>query len=129
MGSKRGLSTEKAKAFVALPLDNHGNLQYLKMGVIKQASVKKFDQSAIATGSPIRSDGYPSYIPALEEYTHEHKTCDPKSGILHRLHVVVSHAKEFLLGTYYGLSKDHLQPYLDEFAFRFSDRSFGAQLI
>lgn len=132
VGSKRGRSTEKAKAFVALSLDNHGNPQYLKMGVtpnIKQASVKKFAHQAIAAGSTVRSDGYPSYIPALEEYTHEHKTYDPKSGMLHWLHIVVSNAKTFLLGIYHGLPKDNLQSYLDEYAFRFSRRSFGAQLI
>ena len=40
-GGKRGRGTEKAKVFVALSLDGHGNPQYLKMSVaknIKQAS-------------------------------------------------------------------------------------------
>ena len=53
--------TEKAKVFVALSLDEHGNPQYLKMRVaknIKRISVKKFAHAAVAKGSPIRSDGY-----------------------------------------------------------------------
>ena len=130
-GDKRGRGTEKAKVFVALSLDEHGNPQYLKMGVtknIKQASVRKFANSAVAAGSTIRSDGYRSYIPALEDYIHEHKAFDPNSGMLHWLHIVVSNAKAFILGTYHGLPKDHLQSYLDEFAFRFSRRAFGSQL-
>lgn len=120
-GGKRGRGTEKAKVFVALSLDGHGNPQYLKMSVaknIKQASVRKFASSAVAAGSTIRSDGYRSYIPALENYIHEHKPYDPNGGMLHWLHIVVSNAKAFILGTYHGLSKDHLQSYLDEFAFQ-----------
>ena len=130
-GGKRGRGTEKAKVFVALSLDGHGNPQYLKMSVaknIKQASVRKFASSAVAAGSTIRSDGYRSYIPALENYIHEHKPYDPNGGMLHWLHIVVSNAKAFILGTYHGLSKDHLQSYLDEFAFRFSRRAFGCLL-
>ena len=130
-GGKRGRGTEKAKVFVALSLDAHGNPQYLKMGVtknIKQTSVKKFANRTVAADSTIRSDGYRSYIPALEDYAHEHKAYDPNSGMLHWLHIVVSNAKAFILGTYHGLPKDHLQSYLDEFAFRFSRRAFGRLL-
>ena len=118
VGSKRGRGTEKAKIFIALSLDEHGNPQYLKMRVtrnIKQASVKKFANAAVKKGSTIHSDGYRSYIPALGDYTHEHKKYDPNSGMLHWLHIVVSNAKAFILGTYYGLPTDHLQSYLDEF--------------
>ena len=77
----------------------------------------------------IRSDGYRSYIPALKDFSHQHKTYDPSSGLLHWLHIVISNAKAFILGTYHGLSKDNLQPYLDEFRFRFSRRSFGPALL
>ena len=100
-GGKRGRGTEKAKVFVALSLDERGNPQYLKMGVtenIKQASVRKFANRTVAVGSTIRSDGYRSYIPALEVYTHEYKTYDPDSGMLHWLHIVVSNTKAFILG-------------------------------
>ena len=95
---------------------------------IKQASVRKFAHAAVAKGSTIRSDGYLSYLPALEEYTHEHKNYLPNNGMLHWLHIVVSNAKAFILGTYHGLPKDNLQSYLDEFSFRFSRRTFGTRL-
>ena len=70
-GKKRGRGTEKAKVFVALSLDERGNPGFLKMRVtpnIKQASVRKFAHAAFANGSEILSDGYCSYIPALENY-------------------------------------------------------------
>ena len=85
---------------------------------IKQASVRKFAHAAIADGSEIHSDGYCSYILALEGYTHEHKPYDSDSN-----------AKAFILGTHHGLSKKYLQSYLDEYSFRFSRRDFGAALL
>jgi len=132
IGKKRGRGTEKVKVFVALSLDRHENPCYLKMQVtenIKQASVRKFAQVAFAEGSVIRSDGYRSYIPALEGYSHEHNSYAPNSGLLHWLHIIISNAKAFILGTYHGLPKDNFQSYLDEYCFRFSRRSFGANLL
>ena len=117
---------------MALSLSESGNPLYLKMMVtpnIKQASVRKFARLAFAAGCTVRSDGYRSYIPALEGYTHEHRSFDPSSGLLHWLHIVISNAKAFILGTYHGLPKDNLQSYLDEFCFRFSRRSFGPDLL
>lgn len=130
-GGKRGRGTEKAKVFVALSLDEIGNPQYLKMCVtknIKQGSVRRFAKGAIMPGATIRSDGYRSYIGALKDYTHEHKTYDPNAGMLHWLHIMISNAKAFILGTYHGLPQKYLQSYLDEFDFRFSRRAFGGQL-
>ena len=132
VGKKRGRGTEKAKVFVALSLDERGNPRFLKMRVtpnIKQASVKKFAHAAFADGSVIHSDGYRSYIPALKGYTHEYKSYDPGSGLLHWLHVVISNAKAFILGTYHGLPKKNLQSYLDEYSFRFGRRHFGGALL
>ena len=131
-GQKRGRDTEKAKVFAALSLNTSGGPLYLKMKVtpnIKQASVKKFAQSAFATGSTIRSDGYRSYILALEGYTHEHKPYDSSSGLLHWLYIVISNAKAFILGTYHGIPKGNLQSYLDKYCFRFSRRNFGGALL
>lgn len=131
-GQKRGWGTEKAKVFVALSLDDRGNPRFLKMRVtpnIKQVSVKKFAHAAFVDGSVIHRDGYRSYIPALEGYTHEHKSYDLNSGLLHWLHVVISNAKAFILGTYHGLPKKYLQSYLDEYSFRFSRRNFGETLL
>lgn len=85
-GKKRDRGTERVKVFVALSLDVQGNPRYLKMQItpnIKQMSVKKFAHAAFADGSVIRSDGYRSYIPALEGYTHEHSPYDSNSGLLH----------------------------------------------
>ena len=91
--------------------------------------MKKFAHTAFADGCESPSDGYCSYIPALDGYTHEHKSYDPDSGFLHWLHIVISNAKAFILGTYHGLSKKYLQSYLDEYSFRFCRRGFGLGLL
>lgn len=132
VGKKRGRGTEKAKVFAAVSLDERGNPRHIKMQLtqdIKRTAVKKFAQAAFAPGSIIHSDGYRSYIPALESYTHEHKLYDPNSGLLHWLHIAISNAKAFILGTYHGLPEKNLQSYLDEYCFRFSRRDFGPQLL
>ncbi len=104
-GKKRRRGTEKAKVFVALSLDSQGKPRHLKMQVT------------------------PDIKPALKDFSHEHKTYDPSSGLLHWLHTIVSNAKAFISGTYHGLPKDNLQSYLDEFCFRFSRRSFAPALL
>lgn len=132
-GGKRGRGTDKAKVFVALSLDDKGNPQYLKMSVtpnIQHTSVKKFALENIVQGSSIHSDGYRSYIPALkDDFNHLHKKYDPKTGLLHWLHITISNAKAFIQGTYHGLHRSHLQSYLDEFCFRFSRRKFHGNLL
>ncbi len=132
IGKKRGRGTEKAKVFVALSLDTKGNPLFLKMRItqnIKQTSVMKFAENTVEKGSKILSDGYRSYLPALKAFLHEHKVYKPDSGSLHWLHIMISNAKAFILGTYHGLPKAYLQSYLDEFCFRFSRRYFGASLF
>ena len=117
---------------MAWSLDERGNPLYLKMRVtpnLTQASVKKFAHAAFADGSVIHSDGYCSYIPALEGYTHQHRSYNPDSGLLHWLHIVISNAKAFILGTYHGLPKKNFQSYLDEYSFRFSRCGFGSALV
>ena len=37
--------------------------------------------------------------------------------------------KAFLNGTYHGVTKAHLQEYLDEFDFRYNRRKFGEHLF
>ncbi len=57
-------------------------------------------------------------------HTIEFHKSTPKSAIedLGWLHLAVSLAKRFILGTYHGVSKKHLQKYLDEFCYRFNRR-------
>lgn len=68
-GKKRGRGVENAKIFMALSLEEQGNPRFLKIRVtpnVKQTSAREFTHAAFADGSESHSDGYCSYIPALE---------------------------------------------------------------
>lgn len=57
------------------------------------------------------------------------QTLRPQFRPLHWLHVVISKAKAFILGTYHGLPKKYLKSYLNEYSFRFCRRDFGPVLL
>jgi len=59
--------------------------------------------------------------------THK-STPESASKDLGWLHLAVSLAKTFILGTYHGVSKKYLQSYLDEFCYRFNRRFKESQL-
>jgi hypothetical protein len=44
----------------------------------------------------------------------------PNYDALKWVNILVSNAKAFILGTYHGVMKKHLQRYLDEFCYRFN---------
>jgi transposase-like protein len=44
------------------------------------------------------------------------------------VHIAISNAKTFLLGTYHGVSHKYLQTYLDEFCYRFNRRTWETTL-
>lgn len=131
-GSKRGRGTRKAKVFVALSMKGICP-SYLKFGVtrnIRKNSVRKFARANIAEGSVIESDGMSSYPRALGDlYDHKPEPYDKHSDRLRWMHVMISNAKAYILGTYHGLPKKYLQSYLDEFTYRFNRRAFGEDLV
>jgi len=130
---KRGRGTDKAVVLVGLSLSENGNPEFVKMQVVpnvKGESIAEFATENIEQGSTISSDGYLSYNILDEKgFIHDGKACDPVNDPEHLkwLHVVVSNAKAFILGTYHGLGPKHLQRYLDEFCYRFNRRKFTLQ--
>ncbi len=60
-------------------------------------------------------------------YKHTQVTNDSEN--LPWVHKIISNAKSFILGTYHGLGKKHLQSYLSEFAYRFNRRFWQSQLF
>jgi hypothetical protein len=64
-----------------------------------------------------------SSVKKMGHILESHKST-PKSAVtnLGWLHMAISLAKQFLLGTYHGVSRKHMQYYLDEFCFRYNRR-------
>ena len=78
----------------------------------------------------MHTDARPSYRP-LTEAGYDHQPRSQRAARIHgedpgeilpHVHRVISNLKSLLRGTYRGVSAEHLQVYLDEFAFRFNRR-------
>lgn len=98
------------------------------MRVIDSASrdtIEKIAEEKIEPGQQIRTDGFQSHH-VLRSMGHDlTATAIPAklaSKELPWVHIAISLAKRMLLGTYHGVSKKHIQPYLDEFCYRFNRR-------
>ena len=129
---KRGRGTEKTSALAAVSLTEQGHPRFLKIQVSKldAESVSAVARQTICPGSEIHSDALGSFRAALNEgYDHHFRVFDQDSGALRWVHTLISNVKSFLLGTYHGLGKKHLQSYFDEFAFRFNRRFWPEQLF
>ena len=102
-----------------------------RLRIIPNAQVpalRSFLLDSVEPGSRIVTDGLRSYPPAtLKDYLHQPLPVARSSGPAHvslpGVHRVASLLKRWLLGTHQGaVEADHLQGYLDEFAFRFNRR-------
>jgi len=60
---------------------------------------------------------------------HHDQVFEKGRGALRWVYPLISNVKAFLLGTYHGLGKKHLQSCFNEFAFRFNRRFWPDQLF
>lgn len=134
-GGKRGRGTEKTKVVASLSLNKSGHPLYVKMKVvdnIKSSTLAEIVDETIVPGTKISTDLYRSYNRLQKEgYLHLPKEFNSEDNPDHLrwLHTIISNAKAFIAGTYHGLGPKHLQPYLNEFCYRFNRRKFKGQLF
>ena len=129
---KRGRGAA-GKVLVAVAVELHeprgfGRCRLLVIPDASAASIEPFVRDAIEPGSVVVTDAWKSYPSAVgNDYVHRPVNV-ARSGaqanvLLPGVHRVASLAKRWLLGTHQGaVEGDHLQAYLDEFAFRFNRR-------
>jgi len=105
-----------------------------RLSVIASAAapeLRAFLLDNVEPGAVVITDGWRSYPPAIDgDYTHEPRPVagsgDPAHVLLPGVHLVASLVKRWLLGTLQGaVEADHMQAYLNEFAFRFNRRRSG----
>lgn len=94
----------------------------------RRATLHQFIKDNIEVGSTVATDGLAAYV-GIERagYTHEADVISQGSSPAHvampGVHRVAALLKRWLLGTHQGrVEAAKLQPYLDEFAFRFNRR-------
>lgn len=91
-------------------------------------SLVPFVEASVAPGSEVRTDGWPGYEPLRAHgYRHRVKVIGQDrtraARLLPSVHRVIALLKRWLVGTHHGrVEPQHLQAYLDEFAFRFNRR-------
>jgi transposase-like protein len=122
----------KALVVVAVEIRGAGSGR-VRLQVIDDASADTlcpFVIASVAAGTTVHTDGWPGYT-RLTRLGFDHQARSQRAHrllgentdeILPRVHRVISHLKTWLQGTHRGVSEEHLQVYLDEFAFRFNRR-------
>ncbi len=127
----RGRQTD-AKALIVVAAEEDGaGIGRVRIRTIPNASgdsLMAFVGESIGPGSVVHTDGWLGYEPLEGDgYRHEVSYLEGQparaSKLLPRVHRVVSLVKRWILGTHQGaVSHEHLDSYLDEFAFRFNRR-------
>lgn len=105
-----------------------GRVRFAVAPNTKTATLGKFIKDNVVPGSKVITDAWVAYPKATGGYTHvahnEARSELEAHELLPAVHRVFSLADRLLLGTYQGSTrKEHLQEYLDEFAFRYNRRN------
>jgi len=105
--------------------EGSGRLRLEVVPDVSGPSLTGFIKTNVEPGTTIITDGWQGYAPLSGMgYRHKAKTQgDPRnSDITPRIHRAFGNLKTWLRGTHHGVSKKHMQVYLDEFVFRFNRR-------
>ncbi|MCL2788867.1 MAG: IS1595 family transposase [Micrococcales bacterium] len=103
----------------------------VRFGIVSTRStweLRKVVRAVVVPGALVITDGLSAYQSALAGYRHEVRNesapdADDPHVLLPGVHRVFSLAERWLLGTHQGgVKREHLQEYLDEFAFRWNRR-------
>ncbi len=129
-GGRRHLGN-KALVVIAAQVDGEGigRIRLRRLPDASSRSLRSFVEEAVEPGATVITDGWEGYE-GLKGPGYKHKvrviggSGKTASALLPRVHRVASLLKRWLLGTHQGgVSRDHLEYYLDEFTFRFNRRT------
>jgi transposase-like protein len=131
-GSEVGVSGRqlRGKVLVVAAVEVRGRASgRVRLQVVPDASATSlcgFVKANVKPGTLVVTDGWQGYapLPAMGYRHRPHTQGGPKGAekILPRVHRVFGNLKSWLVGTHHGVGHKHLQPYLDEFTFRFNRR-------
>jgi len=121
---------DSAMSLVAIAIEIRGEGSgRLRLATVPDASAPSlcgFVAEVVEPGAVVHTDGWRSYRPlARLGYQHNsrsQRTAPPGEWLLPRAHRAISNFKAWMNGTHRAVSNDHLQVYLDEFAFRHNRR-------
>ena len=132
----RGRETA-SKAIIAIAVEKDGRgsgrVRLRRIRDVSADSLLAFVRDTVEPGSAIQTDGWRGYA-GLNAAGYQHTVtvisaaADPAHVVMPRVHKVASLLKRWLMGTLQGgIQHQHLDYYLDEFAFRFNRRRSRAR--
>ncbi len=133
-GDKRGRGTAKVPVLVMAATKNDA-ITFARMKVLEKVDRTEINSaiaSCVSKGQTIKTDGWQAFN-FLNEVgmSHErHVIYDdehPNYNHLKWINILVANAKDFILGSYHGVKKKHLQKYLNEFCYRLNRRFWTGQ--
>ena len=97
---------------------------------VSKETVRKFLFRKLKEGQIVRTDALPALNAVNETQQHEKKVTPPEhaSKWLPLVHILIGNMKQFINGTFHGVSSNYLQEYLDEFCYRFNRRFWEPEL-
>ena len=122
----------KPKVKGAVPRRNGRYAGRIRLEVVPDRSAKSlcgFVEAAVEPGAVIVTDAWPAYA-SLPDRGYRHLPVavagepDMIDDYLPLVHIAFSNLKSWLKGCHHGVSPQHLQAYLNEFAFRFNRRFY-----
>lgn len=128
-GGKRGRGTQKAIVIVAVERrgTKAGRIRLRYISNLSEETIMRFIDDSIEKKTIIITDSLKSYW-NLSKHGYTHKAITQKrankESSLPIAHIAISNLKTWLKGTHHGVSKKHLQAYLNEFVFRFNRRFY-----
>lgn len=131
---KRGRGAgNKSKVLIGVESNgtSPGHVSMRVVPTVDAHSIKAFASDTIAPGQRIKTDMYPAYSVLKEQYDHSPDHVKPQDveRKLPWVHIMIGNAKNFIRGTFFGVSHKHLQGYLSEFCYRFNRRFFEPQMF
>jgi transposase-like protein len=132
-GLRKGEYSRRSKTLVAVAAEIRGEgigrIRLQRIGDNSTRSLIPFVQGCVAQGSTVVTDGWWPYAALPEHgFTHKPTTLRDKGreasrAVLPRVHRVASLMKRWMLGMHQGrVIGENIEPYLEEFAFRFNRR-------
>jgi len=128
----RGRETKRKALIVVAAQEDGKGIGRIRLRRVPNASADSllpFVEDSIEPGSLVKTDGWRGYA-GLEGRGYRRQVIvvsrrrESASDLLPRVHRVVSLLKRWLMGTHQGaVSHEHLDYFLDEFAFRFNRRT------
>jgi hypothetical protein len=91
---------------------------------LNKEAVRAFAGWRLRGSQTVLTDALPALNSLAEAHDHLPQATPPylADAWLPWVHIVISHLKRFLLGTFHGVSHTYLQEYLNEFCYRFNRR-------